>query len=134
LANAPLRAENLKTILPDSDYVGITLTLPMEFGAILQQNRHILHGIPTMERRPFNNGQKLDMACGGLSLSYNRPLVDSSISFLICTYSVSRRFAGVRESLDPLSEARSSRVDACRAYCSYIAFLSEAFKRNKLCF
>jgi Putative transposase len=29
-------------------YVGITLTLPMEFRTILQQNRHILHGIPAM--------------------------------------------------------------------------------------
>jgi hypothetical protein len=58
------------------------------------------------------------MACGGLSLSYNRPLVDFSISFLMCTYSVSRRFAGVRESLDLSSETRSSRVDASRSFCS----------------
>jgi len=36
----------------------ITLTLPMEFGAILQQNRHILHVILTMERKPFNHWAK----------------------------------------------------------------------------
>jgi hypothetical protein len=40
--------EDLEAILPDIPYVGITLMLPMEFRAILQQNRHILHGIPAM--------------------------------------------------------------------------------------
>jgi hypothetical protein len=29
-------------------YIGITLTMPMEFRTIFQQNRHILHGIPAM--------------------------------------------------------------------------------------
>jgi hypothetical protein len=56
VANAPLRAENLKTILPDSDYVGTTPTLPMGFGAILQQNRHIPswhpnHGAEAFQQR-----------------------------------------------------------------------------------
>ena len=40
--------EDLEAILPDIPYVGITLTMPMEFRAILQQNRHILHDIPAM--------------------------------------------------------------------------------------
>ena len=40
----------------------------MEFGAILQQNRHILHVILTMERKLSTTGQKLDMACGGFVL------------------------------------------------------------------
>ena len=39
---------DLEAILPDIPYVGITLTMPMEFRTILQQNRHILHGIPAM--------------------------------------------------------------------------------------
>lgn len=39
---------DLETVLPDIPYVGITLTMPMEFRTILQQNRHILHGIPAM--------------------------------------------------------------------------------------
>jgi hypothetical protein len=40
--------EGLEAVLPDIPYVGITLTMPMEFRTILQQNRHILHGIPAM--------------------------------------------------------------------------------------
>lgn len=40
--------EDLEAVLPDIPYVGITFTLPMEFWTILQQNRHILHGIPAM--------------------------------------------------------------------------------------
>jgi hypothetical protein len=39
---------DLQAVLPDITYVGITLTLPMEFRTILQQNRHILHGMPAM--------------------------------------------------------------------------------------
>ena len=39
---------DLEAVLPDIPYVGITLTMPMEFRTILQQNRHILHGIPAM--------------------------------------------------------------------------------------
>lgn len=39
---------DLESVLPDIPYVGITLTMPMEFRTILQQNRHILHGIPAM--------------------------------------------------------------------------------------
>jgi hypothetical protein len=39
---------DLEAILPDIPYVGITLTMPMEFRAILQQNPHILHAIPAM--------------------------------------------------------------------------------------
>lgn len=40
--------EEMQAVLPDVPYVGITLTMPMEFRTILQQNRHILHGIPEM--------------------------------------------------------------------------------------
>lgn len=39
---------DLEAVLPDIPYVGITLTVPREFRAILQQNHHILHGIPVM--------------------------------------------------------------------------------------
>jgi putative transposase/transposase-like zinc-binding protein len=39
---------DLEAVLPDIPYVGITLTMPMEFRTILQQNRHILHSIPAM--------------------------------------------------------------------------------------
>ena len=39
---------DLEAVLPDIPYVGITLTMPMEFRTILQQNPHILHGIPAM--------------------------------------------------------------------------------------
>jgi Putative transposase/Transposase zinc-binding domain len=40
--------QDLEAVLPDIPYVGITLTLPMQFRTILQQNRHILHDIPAM--------------------------------------------------------------------------------------
>lgn len=40
--------EDLEAVLPDIPYVGITLTMPKEFRIILQQNQHILHGIPAM--------------------------------------------------------------------------------------
>jgi len=39
---------DLEAVLPDIPYVGITLTMPMEFRTILQQNHHILHDIPAM--------------------------------------------------------------------------------------
>jgi hypothetical protein len=39
---------DLEAVLPDVPYVGITLTMPKEFRRILQQNHHILHGIPVM--------------------------------------------------------------------------------------
>ena len=35
-------------ILPDVPYVAITLTMPKEFWPILQENRHLLHGIPAI--------------------------------------------------------------------------------------
>src|ERR1700737_3027609 len=40
--------EDLKGPLPDIPYVGITLTMPKEFWPILQQNRHLLYGMPAM--------------------------------------------------------------------------------------
>jgi len=40
--------EEMAAILPDVPYVGITLTMPMEFRSILRQNRYILHEIPAM--------------------------------------------------------------------------------------
>jgi Putative transposase/Transposase zinc-binding domain len=40
--------EDLEAILPDIPYVGITLTMPDVFWPILQQNRHLLHGMPAM--------------------------------------------------------------------------------------
>ena len=39
---------DLETTLPDIPYIGITLTIPMEFRAILQQNRPVLQGVPAM--------------------------------------------------------------------------------------
>jgi hypothetical protein len=40
--------QDLEAILPEIPYRGITLTMPRELWAILQQNRHLLHGIPAM--------------------------------------------------------------------------------------
>ena len=40
--------EDLEAILPNVPYVGITLTMPMEFRTIFQHNRHLLHGVPAM--------------------------------------------------------------------------------------
>ena len=40
--------KELEAVLPDIPYVGITLTLPLEFRTLLQQNRQLLHGIPAM--------------------------------------------------------------------------------------
>src|SRR5258707_7430765 len=37
--------QDLEAILPDIPYLGITLTMPCEFWPILQQNRHLLHGM-----------------------------------------------------------------------------------------
>ena len=37
-----------EAILPDVPYIGITLTMPMEFRSILQQNRRLLHSVPAM--------------------------------------------------------------------------------------
>jgi Putative transposase/Transposase zinc-binding domain len=40
--------EDLEAILPDIPYIGITLTMPMEFRTILQQNRNLLRAVPAM--------------------------------------------------------------------------------------
>jgi Putative transposase/Transposase zinc-binding domain len=40
--------EDLEAILPDIPYIGITLTMPMEFRTILQQNRNLLQAFPAM--------------------------------------------------------------------------------------
>lgn len=40
--------QDLESILPDIPYVAITLTMPREFWPILQQNRHLLHGVSAM--------------------------------------------------------------------------------------
>ena len=40
--------EDMGAILPDIPYIGITLTMPVEFRSFVQQNRHILRGIPAM--------------------------------------------------------------------------------------
>lgn len=40
--------EDLEAILPDVPYIGITLTMPMEFRTILQQNRDLLQCVPAM--------------------------------------------------------------------------------------
>src|SRR5260370_39988786 len=40
--------EDTEAILPDIRYIGITLAMPMEFRSFVQQNRHILRGIPAM--------------------------------------------------------------------------------------
>jgi Transposase zinc-binding domain/Putative transposase len=39
---------DLEATLPDIPYLSITLTMPREFWPILQQNRHLLHGVPAM--------------------------------------------------------------------------------------
>lgn len=40
--------EDLEATLPDIAYIGVTLTMPREFWLILQQNRHLLYGMPAM--------------------------------------------------------------------------------------
>jgi Putative transposase/Transposase zinc-binding domain len=40
--------EDMEATLPDIPYIGITLTMPIEFRLIVQQNPHILRGIPAM--------------------------------------------------------------------------------------
>jgi hypothetical protein len=40
--------QDLGATLPEIPYVGVTLTMPRELWPILQQNRHLLHGIPAM--------------------------------------------------------------------------------------
>jgi hypothetical protein len=40
--------QEMEAFLPDIPYIGITLTMPAEFRAILQQNRHLLHDISAM--------------------------------------------------------------------------------------
>src|SRR6266849_10208322 len=40
--------EDLGAILPDVSYIGITLTMPIEFRPIFQQNRHLLHAVSAM--------------------------------------------------------------------------------------
>ncbi len=40
--------QEMQAILPDIPYIGITLTMPMEFRTLLQENRGLLHSIPAM--------------------------------------------------------------------------------------
>jgi hypothetical protein len=48
--------QDLEAVLPDVPYLAITLTIPKEFWPILQENRHLLHGIPAMGPKPYGFG------------------------------------------------------------------------------
>ncbi len=55
--------EDLEAILPDIPYIGITLTMPMEFRPIVSKTDTSFVESRPWERRPYNSGQRLDMAC-----------------------------------------------------------------------
>jgi hypothetical protein len=124
--------EEMGAVLPDIPYVGITLTMPMEFRAILQQNRHILHGIPAMGAEAVQQWAKarygvrlivivVQQTSGGL-LNFV-PHLHAMVSA-----------GGLHESTNRwIHRVKYDKCELMRAWrYAVIAFLSEALKRNAL--
>jgi hypothetical protein len=97
--------EDLRAILPDVPYIGITLTMPMEFRAILQRNRHLLHGVPAMGAEAIIQWAK---ARYGVRLIVLSCTADIRRLSQLCSpsprYGFSRGIDGVQEPLDSSSE------------------------------
>jgi hypothetical protein len=124
--------EDMEAILPDLPYVGITLTLPMEFRPIVQQNPHILRGIPAMGAEAIQQWAKARYGVRLIVLVVQQTF-GGFLNFVPHLH--------VLVSAGGLMESRSRwihrlKYDERELMCAWrfavVAFLSEAHKRNVL--
>lgn len=120
---------DLEAVLPDIPYVGITLTMPMEFRTILQQNRHVLHGIPTIGAGAIQQWAKArgkgalrsaaDCHCGTADLRWPAQLRTSPPC-----HGLSRWSAGMHCALGSSSRVRPTGANARLALCGRVLFVT----------
>ncbi len=123
---------DLETILPDIPYVGITLTIPMEFRAILQQNRHLLNGLPTMGAEAIMQWAKARWGVRLLVLVVQQTF-GGFVTFVPHLH-IMVSAGGLLESKSLWRHrVRFDKEELMRAWrYAVIAFLAEAHKRNVL--
>jgi hypothetical protein len=124
--------EDLEAILPDIPYIGITLTMPMEFRPIVQQNRHILRGIPAMGAEAIQQWAKA---------RYGVRLIVLVVQQTFGGFLTFVPHLHVLVSAGGLMESKNLwihrlKYDEGELMCAWryavVAFLSEAHKRNVL--
>jgi Putative transposase/Transposase zinc-binding domain len=123
---------DLETILPDIPYIGITLTIPMEFRAILQQNRHVLHGVPAMGAEAIMQWAKARWGVRLLVLVVQQTF-GGFLTFVPHLH-IMVSAGGLLESKGRwIHRVKFDKEELMRAWrYALIAFLAEAHKRNVL--
>jgi hypothetical protein len=123
---------DLEAILPDVPYIGITLTMPMQFRPILQQNQYILHGIPAMGAEALQQWAKARYGVR-LIVLVGQQTFGGFLNFVPHLH-VLVSAGGLMESRNRW--IRSLKYDKGELMCAWrfavVAFLSEARKRNVL--
>jgi hypothetical protein len=124
--------DDLSTILPEIPYIGITLTMPMEFRTILQQNRRLLHGIPAMGAEAIIQWAKARYGVRLLVLVVQQTF-GGFLNFVPHLH-VMVSAGGLHESKSRwMHRIKWDRDELMRAWrYAVIAFLAEACKRNVL--
>jgi hypothetical protein len=124
--------EDLEATLPDVPYLGIALTLPIEFRPIVQQNQHILHGLPAMGAEAIQQWAKARYGVRLIVLIVQQTF-GGFLNFVPHLH--------VLVSAGGLMESRNRwihrlRYDERELMCAWryavVAFLAEAHKRNVL--
>ncbi len=123
---------DLETTLPDVPYIGITLTIPMEFRSILQQNRQVLYGVPAMGAEAIMQWAKARWGVRLLVLVVQQTF-GGFLTFVPHLH-VMVSAGGLNESNSCwIHRVRFDKEELMRAWrYALIAFLAEAHKRNVL--
>jgi hypothetical protein len=124
--------DDLESILPDVPYIGITLTMPMEFRTILQQNGHLLHGVPAMGAEAVIQWAKARYGVRLLVLVVQQTF-GGFLNFVPHLH-VMVSAGGLLESKNRwIHRLKFDEAELMRAWrYALIAFLAEARKRNVL--
>ncbi len=123
---------DLEAILPDIPYIGITLTMPMEFRTILQQNRHLLHGVPAMGAEAIIQWAKARYGVRLLVLVVQQTF--GGLLNFVPHLHVMVSAGGLQDSTNRwIHRLKFDEAELMRAWrYAVIAFLAEASKRNML--
>jgi hypothetical protein len=124
--------EDLEASLPDVPFIGITLTMPMEFRALLQQNRHLLHGVPAMGAEAIIQWAKARYGVRLLVLVVQQTF--GGLLNFVPHLHVMVSAGGLQESTNRWIHClKFDEEELMRAWrYAFIAFLAEACKRNIL--
>ena len=124
--------EEMEAILSEVPYVGITLTMPMEFRSILRQNRYILHGIPAMGAEAIQQWAKARYGVSLIVIVVQQTF-GGFLNFSPHLH-VMVSAGGLRQSTNVwIHRLKYDQLELMRAWrFAVIAFLAEAYKRNLL--